>query len=144
MNDQIKNIIYNKSFVFTILVLFLIGGMFYWFAYRPTKIRHDCSWVRVVDPATPAEPAITSEDAQNSRLEYDKCIASQAQPKNSQGGRKRMFNDDGTIVDPFAGLFCGNLLKQERPPLPAKPEKVWYREVNKDEYNFCIHERGLK
>lgn len=131
---EIKKIIYKKSFIFTVLALLLIGGVFYWFAYRPAKIRHDCSWVRVVDPAKPAEPAITQEDVKNSQLEYDKCIVNEAKPEDYQGGRKFFFS----------AFPCETKLEKERPAIPAKPERVWYRkEADKDEYNFCIHEKGL-
>ena len=76
MKNQIKNIIYKKSFIFTVLALFLIGGAFYWFAYRPAQIRHNCSWVKWIDSET----------------------------------------------------------------LQTKYSEVY----DKDEYNFCIHEKGLK
>ena len=39
--------------------------------------------------------------------------------------------------------LLGDLLKQEGPPIPAKPEQVWYRKAIKTEYDFCIHEKGL-
>lgn len=109
MKNQIKNIVYKKSFIFTILALFLIGGAFYWFAYRPAKIRHDCSWVKWIDPATLAEPAITKEDVKNSQLEYEKCI----QEVKIKDNQVDSALPKGSFFD---GLFvpvesCGHLLK---------------------------------
>ncbi len=124
----------NKFIYTTLLLVFIILiGAFYWYELRPAKIKHDCSWAKMVNPAKPAEPAITEEDVKNSRLKYDKCIADEAKSNSDRVGRKSLFS----------GLFCDNMLKQERPAIPAKAEQVWYREADKDEYNFCIHEKGL-
>jgi len=122
--NPIKNLLYKKTFIFTILALILIGGSFYWFAYRPTKIRHDCSWTKVTEPA---KPAVTKEEAEASRLKYDGCKEREREDGNNPYGIKTTS-------------FCDISLKQES---PAIPKKVWYRKANKDEYNFCIHEKGL-
>lgn len=107
---------------YIILLIIIIGFLFYWYAYLPGKIRHECSWVRRVTTATSAQPAITKEDVENSKVEYDKCV------NEGRGGR----------------LFCEYMLKQEGPAIPAKPEQVWYEKADSAEYNFCIHEQGLK
>lgn len=129
-----KNLFVNKFYILTILIFVLVVGVFYWFAYRPARIKHNCSWVRMVSPATPIIPAITKDEASNSQLEYNKCVASESKPENNQGvGYRSMWAD-------FA---CGHLLKKESPIVPAKSEQVWYRKANKTEYDFCIHESGL-
>jgi hypothetical protein len=122
-----KKIFFNKTFIFTVLALILLGGLFYWFAYRPTQIRHDCSWVKRVNPSTPIQPAITKEDVEASKIKYNECI-----------------NERKNRGDLFKGLFCDSLLKQERPIIFATPETYWYAKANQNEYNFCIHEKGLK
>ncbi len=36
---------------FVCILLILAGGLFYWYEYRPAKIKHDCSWInRHSDP----------------------------------------------------------------------------------------------
>ena len=136
MNNEIKNVLFKKSFILIVLILFIISVMFYWFAYRPSKIRHDCSWVRMVDPAIPTKPAITKEDVKNSQLEYDECTKELAElNKYNNSSRKRIFTNDG--------IRCDSLLKQERQLIPAESERIWYKKANKDKYNFCIHEKGL-
>lgn len=135
MNNEIKNVLFKKSFILIVLILFIISVMFYWFAYRPSKIRHDCSWVRMVNPATIAKPAITEEDIKNSQLEYDKCVKELAELNKYNTGYKRIFTNDG--------IMCDDLLKKERPFIPAKPERIWYKKARENEYNFCIHEKGL-
>jgi len=120
-----KKLFASKTFIFTILLLFLLGGLFCWFAYRPAKIRHDCSWVKRVNPAIPARPAITKEDVEESKLKYDECVKE---------------TGDNFIVN----FSCENLLKKEGPAIPAKPETEWYEEAGQYEYDFCIHEKGLR
>lgn len=137
-----KKVLSNKIFIFSVLIILLLGILFYWFAYRPSKIRHDCSWTKRIDPAKPIAPAITKEDVENSKLEYDECIVSQAKLKNEHGYIS-MFNDAGEYANSFYGVNCHTLLKQERPAIPATPEQVWYQEADEYEYDFCIHEKGL-
>lgn len=53
-----------KAYLLAIIVV-MAGGVFYWFEWRPAKIRHDCSWVkRHADAA--------SEITQK---QHDECIA---------------------------------------------------------------------
>lgn len=127
MNQEGK----KKQIIFIIIAFFLIGGIFYWFAYRPARIRHDCSWVKRVTPATPAQPAITKKDVEDGKREYDKC------KKNPQ------TPNDGSYLSIFENLWCNDLLKKERLAIPAQPESVWYQKANKETYDFCIRENGL-
>ena len=121
-----------KIGLIAVLVIF-IASAFYWFEYRPTKIRHDCSWFKMTSPATPAEPAITKEDVAASQIKYDECI------------KKYDVKPSGNIF--FDALNnkaqCNGLLKQERQAALAKSETYWHREAGKAEYDFCIHEKGL-
>lgn len=47
-----------------VLILGLIAGVFYWFEYRPTKIRKDCSWIEFK----------TGEWREAYDNEYQKCL----------------------------------------------------------------------
>lgn len=149
MSSQFK----NAKVVSGIIVLLVIGsGLFYWYELRPAKIRHDCSWTKVTDPAKPAVPAITREDVENSKIKYNECLV-----KNNLVSYKEREN-------PYEGLFsgsltidqlnervatdnnfnaCKRLLEQEREAVSAKPETYWYREAKKTEYDYCLHEHGL-
>lgn len=137
-----EKIFQNKLFVLTVLLLILVGGVFYWFAYRPARIRHDCSWVKQISPAMPAEAAITKEDADASQREYNECLGRYPAPIEKQGFDLSAF--PGSAIDALNAKYkCDGLLKQERPAAPAKPETEWYREAREKEYDFCIHEKGL-
>ncbi len=158
MADKISN---GKIYLVISLLFIVIigGGAFYWYEFRPAKIRHDCSWVRKVNPAEPALPAITKEDVEKGKQEYLECLKTEADkatlsesldnyiktgsvntPKEENTAWDKLNNDSHNY---FVGLFCDRSLKQERPAISAKPEQAWYKEANKNEYDFCIHEKGL-
>lgn len=37
-----KNPLANKQFIYIILAILMIGGLFYWYEWRPSNIRQDC------------------------------------------------------------------------------------------------------
>lgn len=128
----------NKKYYFLailIFVLVVVVEAFGWFEIRPSNIKHECSWVRMVDPAIPAEPAITKEEAENSKLEYNRCISNQTVPEND-GWAQANLEAKRAMCERF-------VLKQERQAILAQPEHEWYRKARETEYNFCIHEKGL-
>jgi len=128
----LKKLFHNQIFIFILFSVIIISGVFYWFAYRPAKIRHDCSWFKVITPAAPAKPAITKDEAVTSQLKYNECINNQ-------------IKTDNPFLDALNNKYhCDGLLKQETPAIPAKPETYWYREAKKAEYDFCIREKGLR
>jgi len=109
-----------------VIILALSGGAFYWFQLRPSEIKKECSWTKKINSATPAQSAITEEDVKNSQLEYKKCLIKGSASENI-----------------FGALFCDNLLKIARGPIPSTPEQAYYKEATKNEYDFCIHSKGL-
>lgn len=144
MMDKIS----NRKIYSIIILLFIViigGGAFYWYEWRPAKIKHDCSWVKVVDPAVSEKPAITKNEAEESRRKYDDCIKQNEEKASLEKSLDNYIKTGQNIRKPFfSDLFCDNLLKQESPVIPAIPERAWYRkEFDKDKYNFCIHEKGL-
>ncbi len=126
----------RKYILIAILVPTVLGVLFYWFEYRPTKIRHDCSWTKEYKIAKPAEPGngVTIEEYNRSKEDWQKCIDK---------------SEDGKIVSltkRYRSLYagaCGKLLKDYIPPKPAEPADDWYEPATKDEYSFCIKENGL-
>ena len=127
------------------LVITILGLVFYWYGYRPSKIKQDCSWVKVVEKAIPEKFAITSEDVEDSLIKYDECI-------ERNGGKIGLedaldsYIETGTwdeLNKAAAINLCEQLIKVEREAIPAIPEREWYREAEKDEYIFCLHSNGL-
>ena len=63
MEDKIKNWL-NQNWLKSLIVvaiIFLVGGCFYWYAYRPSKIRHDCSWIKRHTNAVSAKKGASGE-----------------------------------------------------------------------------------
>jgi len=122
MNSFIKE---NWFKVFIILIILVMAmGYFYWKEYRPSQIKKECSWTKVVEAA---QPEITAEEAQQRKEEYEKC-------------REQTENLDLHGFEHLNRLaLCGTLI-QERDYIP---EKTYYRKATEEEYIFCIHEKGL-
>lgn len=110
-----------KILVFTFLFLISIF-VFYWFEYRPTKIRQECSWVKKHQDATPYVPAKTEDQLREEGAFMDCSIVS---------------------TDTFKD-FCENrnrvLIGKET---QAQPAKDWYDKANSQEYEFCIRSKGI-
>jgi hypothetical protein len=127
-----KAFIAKNWFKLAILVIasLTVAGSFYWYEWRPTQIKHNCSWVKMHTNAIPAQPAILgpSEEEIKARQDaLDNC-------KNST-------NSKGINWDCINIRFTPE--RQAQPAQPAQPEKDWFREATKSEYDFCIHEKGL-
>ncbi len=114
---NIKN---NRAALLILLAILIGGGLFYWYELRPARIKHDCSWVK-------KQTNYISEVTQQEADEYNKDCQKTMDEKI----------DDGTA---FGRLFRKSCNKQAK---PAEPAKEWWEPASKDEYNFCIHERGL-
>ena len=137
----------NIKFKYTVLLLVVVilGVIFYWYSYRPSKIKQDCSWVKVTEKAIPAQPAIINEEAKESVVKYDECVKRNRGKVNLDGaldsyvktGAWNELNKTVTIDK------CKQLIKIEHPAIPSVPEKEWYREAEREEYSFCLHKSGL-
>lgn len=107
----------------TILIISIVGA-FYWYQWRPNQIRHNCSWTKRHSDAI---SEITQE-------QYGKCV--QERNKCVIDNKKKSTNP----TNPFLGLFdCPDC----PPARSAQPVKDWWEQANKNEYDFCIHEKGL-
>lgn len=91
-------------------MLIIIGGWFFWFQWRPSQIRSECSWIHKHTDAVPAKAGLTQE-------EVDAC-------KEGKSGWDAL-NCDATKAR------------------PAEPADDWWQAATVNEYNFCIHSKGL-
>lgn len=98
-----------------VTLLFISGAVFYWYEWRPAKIKHDCSWVKRHQDAIPAKPGLTQEEIDK---ECNKIVG-----------------------NPFYKSMTCNLTPT--PPEPAKPAKDWWAKASEAEYKFCLHDKGL-
>lgn len=141
MKIQLKN---TWGVIGIIVLAFVFGSLFYWYELRPAKIKHDCSWYKVIDPAKPAKPAITKEDVQASQKQSDECLKNVTKQSTQTNPYSGLFDKSIEEMNEFyAKRDCEKLVKQEHEAILAKPENHWYREAKKTEYDFCLHEHGL-
>lgn len=121
---------------------FFIATSFYWVQIRPAQIKHDCSWVRVYEEAKPGRPAKTEAELKEAGL-IKNCSSQQA-------GYQSIFNTQQTWADKI-NATAKDLCQQEnqkiigeyklsKDPIPAKE---WWRPSRKEEYQFCLHDKGL-
>jgi hypothetical protein len=96
-----------------LITMITISSIFYWFEWRPAKIKHDCSWVRKHSDAV---TQITQE-------QYDKCCR--------ENQEKSPFSDRY-----YCSYNCTN-------PRSAKPANDWHEPASSTYYGFCIHEKGI-
>lgn len=123
--------IYFSIVVALILLLVLIGvGAFYWFEYRPTKIRQECSWVQKHQDAIPYQPEKTEE-----QLRAEGALTDCSIPQKNANGEIFDLND-----------FCehrNRVIIDSNKEIQAQPAKDWTEKASPREYEFCIQSHGL-
>ncbi|KKP43043.1 MAG: hypothetical protein UR31_C0011G0026 [Parcubacteria group bacterium GW2011_GWA2_33_14] len=124
---QVKKWFSHNWFGFSIvlILIFIIGGYFYWFQLRPAKIKHDCSWVQKHADTVPE----LTQDQHNECI--DQC---NSKPTTTNIPITGAINFNKFVSTPFCN--CPN-------PRPYEPAKNWWERANKNQYDFCIHEKGL-
>lgn len=117
MKEKLKTWFFKNWFKTSIIIIaiVMVGSAFYWYELRPSKIKHDCSWVKKHSDAI---PEIT-------QVQYDECINECNKPSQY----KNIF-----------GSICYSFCEK---PRSVQPAKDWWQPATKDEYDFCIHEKGL-
>lgn len=108
--------------------------LFYWLQLRPVQIRHDCSWKKVIEPAKPAYPALTEEELKTkgmivacpTPLPFSATVWDLQQAKASicRENNEKIINEYSVARE-------------------AIPEKENWRQATKEEYQFCLHDKGL-
>lgn len=123
---------YKKKLLLILLGMFLLVGWFYWFQYRPAKIRHDCSWVKRHEDAIPAIPSKTVEELKAEGLIKD-C---KKEPKTNYKYLPQLNES--------CEYFNNQIIQKYKSSKPAEPAKDWWEEATEQEYKFCLHNKGLK
>jgi hypothetical protein len=74
--DKKERVIINKktNWILISLIIFIllcvVGGSFYWFEYRPTEIKKNCSYTTFTIPEV---KAISKEEAESSKSKNESC-----------------------------------------------------------------------
>ncbi|MBX4189489.1 hypothetical protein KW785_02750 [Candidatus Parcubacteria bacterium] len=126
----------SKKFAISSMAIFLTALLFYRYEIRPGRIMHACSWIREGFAALPADPGVTVEDVDLSIQRYKDCI--KTNPPHATNPGAAGFSGQVMIDE------CSIGLKEYRAPTPAQSESYRYRQASKSEYDFCLHDKGLK
>jgi len=108
-------IIFKKYLLIILSLIIIFCGLFYWYEWRPTRIKHDCSWV---EKHSNFIPEVTQKQVDE---ENTNCL--------------KIKNDNSNKFNKY--LTCDKVTS------PAQPAKTWWEKASKNEYDFCIHEKGL-
>lgn len=115
-----------------IAFILLITCIFYWFEYRPTKIRQDCSWVSRHENAVPERPAKTEQQLRQEGLLTE---------RNGLLNAVREARDEKNNV--FLDAIDKARIEEYKQPVPAKPAMDWFEKASDREYQFCIRSKGI-
>lgn len=126
----------KKTFIF-ILILLLGSFLFYWYQIRPTQIRHDCSWVKHHTDAVQARKGMT-EDELRAKGMIKTC------PRTSHssfsGTIQPLTNSD---LENIGCIISNQNIIDANKPQKYVPAKDWYEKATPQEYQFCLHDKGL-
>lgn len=124
----------NQKIVAILFIILGISFAFYWFQYRPVKIRQDCSWITIHQDAVPAKPAMTEEELKAKNMLEEEC-------KSNIVERER---------NPYIFDFCKDrpernkeIISQYKNPQPEIAAKDWFEKATEKEYQFCIRSKGV-
>jgi len=125
----------KKAYLILVALVFLIAGIFYWYEVRPARIKHYCSWVKKHSNAIPERSGVTEEELFNSGLIED---CEKKYPDNEYSGK--IF---GNLSKEFCQDKNQKTIKEYSIYKPYEPAKNWKVEATKEEYEFCLHNKGL-
>lgn len=128
----------KQKTLLTIFILLIVSAVFYWFQIRPSKIKHDCSWIAHHEDAVPERQAMTEEELrEKGMLEDCDRYPNYADPQ-------------GSVVQSLEasrGRICRNnnqyKIEDYKNSKPAKPARDWYEASTDSEYKFCLRDKGL-
>ena len=118
---------------FVILVILVLGACFYWFEWRPTEIKKECSYVPYKIEAI---TELTQETIDKEKADFDACVT-----KNPSPPIKGLFSD--IFIDSISAVCSKMPRGYGETPRNASPARIEYREAYPAEYTFCLHSHGL-
>lgn len=126
-----------NSILFVPALFVVFAGLFYWYEYRPTEIRRECSWTPYTIPAKEAFSGVTKEEAdEKNEKATAKCRKTTLADLNDKTWES--VNEQAEI-----DTFCNVFPAKEEPPRPAEPERTAWRQSTDREYTQCLRNNGL-
>ncbi len=117
-----------------LLLLPVLGSLFYWYEIRPAQIKHDCSWIKKHSNAIPAREGKTKEQLlAEGKLKVCPDLLTSDYPEGSAF----------YLLDVRRCEVENDAIVNQNKPQQYVPAKDWYEEATKEEYTFCLHDKGL-
>jgi hypothetical protein len=113
-----------------------ISFFFYWYSIRPAQIKQACSWVKKHSNAIPARKGMTEDELKTKGM-LKNCPPI-PDPDNSSG--RGVFQGRFDILD---CMVENEKIIEKYKPRKYVPAKDWYVKATKEEYTFCLHDKGL-
>ncbi len=111
-----------KSVGILLLIIALMGFSFYWFSWRPEKIRHNCSWIERTEQEKVLRSDLTAEQKQI--LEnYPTPTGKLFDDYNAEEAFRKQYNTDSFYTT---------------------VSKLYWDQATDEEYKICIREKGLR
>jgi hypothetical protein len=120
-----------------------ISFYFYWYSIRPSQIKQACSWVTKTKPAIAYRAAMTVAEMQEKGM-LQTCEKS-ARPIPETGVNFSESFEEHRINVIYNGCLEDNkkaIAKYTKEQV-AVPAKSYQERATKEEYTFCLHDKGL-
>jgi len=133
--------------ILAVIPLFVVigGGLFYWYEYRPSRIKHDCSWVKYMEGGQVERPTLSENELKEKGLLKD-CMKLKEQSEKIPAANSysaKLLNE--TIQKESDNCLADNkwLIEDYKSTKPAVPSMEKWRQATSQEYQFCLHDKGL-
>jgi hypothetical protein len=130
-----SNWIAANWFKLSVLLLSIgaISLFFYWHSIRPAQIKQACSWVKKHSNAIQSRKGMTEEELKAKGM-IKACPPTPTMRPNegylSQWEKSSCVNNNREVI-------------KNNKPQKYVPAKEWYVKATKEEYTFCLHDKGL-
>lgn len=139
--EPLKPELMKKYLLLIAFLLIILSLSFYWFAWRPTQIKHDCSWIKWARAAVPARPAMTANEVKEKGLLKD-CTLPTPKP-NKISIEVEKFWADLNIPPETCEQSNKKVIDEYSKPSEAIPAKEGRKKSTDEEYKFCLRDKGL-
>lgn len=121
-----------------VLLFSAVSLAFYWIQIRPAQIRHDCSWIKRHTDAVPEKKGLTEKELQAKGMLK---VCPTEVPRRAD---ETSFDFYSRSVLGYRACEQGNWdVVEKHKPQKYVPARDWYEQADRDEYNFCLHDKGL-
>lgn len=129
----------NKSLL--IIITVVLAFLFYWYGYRPSQIKKECSWVKKHQDEISAIPAMTEEELLKAGIINDCTVVLNEISKTNDSYYKSYLERREEIFP--CEIENEKIIEEYKQPKQAISAKDWLEKASTEEYKFCLHSNGL-